>query len=114
MAINPATPVSSIEDVISVVDLVLVMTVNPGFGGQSFISSSLDKIHRARRLLDARGSAAWLQVDGGIDASNAAAVVEAGATSLVAGSAVFRHAAGPAAALPELRAAIESAGSRRA
>ena len=114
VALNPATPVSCIEEVIPFVDLVLVMTVNPGFGGQSFISSSLDKIHRARRLLDARGSSAWLQVDGGIDAANAAAAVEAGATSLVAGSAVFRHPAGPVAALTELRAAVEAAGSRRA
>ena len=87
---NPATPLSILEEVVDLVDLVLIMSVNPGFGGQSFIRSSLNKIEQARRVLDRAGSDAVLQVDGGVTADNAAACVSAGATALVAGTAVFR------------------------
>lgn len=87
---NPATPLEILEEVVDLVDLVLIMSVNPGFGGQSFIRSALSKIERARRILDRAGSAAMLQVDGGVTADNATDCVTAGATALVAGTAVFR------------------------
>lgn len=87
---NPGTSLSILEDVIELVDLVLIMSVNPGFGGQSFIDASYRKIEKARSLLDAAGSSAHLQVDGGVTAANAAACVSAGADALVAGTAVFR------------------------
>ena len=87
---NPGTPLSVLEEVVDLVDLVLIMSVNPGFGGQKFIPSALDKIARARAILDAAGSRAHLQVDGGVTADNAAACVAAGADALVAGTAVFR------------------------
>ncbi|HUF25203.1 MAG TPA: ribulose-phosphate 3-epimerase [Vicinamibacterales bacterium] len=89
VALNPATPVSAIEEVIGAIDCVLVMTVNPGFGGQAFIAESYDKVRRVRALLDAHGSAANIEVDGGVDAGNAAALVEAGADILVAGASIF-------------------------
>ncbi len=89
VALNPATPVTAIEEVMPDLDLVLVMSVNPGFGGQSFIESSVEKIEQVRRLLDERGSTATLQVDGGIGPDTAERVVRAGARMLVAGSAVF-------------------------
>ena len=92
---NPGTPLGLLEDVIDLVDLVLIMSVNPGFGGQAFIDASYRKIERARALLDAAGSKAHLQVDGGVTAANAAACVAAGADALVAGTAVFRG--GPSA-----------------
>jgi len=87
---NPATPLAILEEVVELVDLVLIMSVNPGFGGQSFIRASLAKIERVRAILDRAGSHAVLQVDGGVTADNAAACVSAGATALVAGTAVFR------------------------
>src|SRR5690606_33243933 len=90
VVLNPGTPLSVIEDVIDLVDLVLIMSVNPGFGGQSFIPSSLKKIERLRALLDAAGSSATLQVDGGVTGDNARACVDAGADALVAGSFVFK------------------------
>jgi len=89
VAINPATPIVMLEDVLSDVDQVLVMTVNPGFGSQTFIPRSLDKVRRMRAMLDAAGSTADLEVDGGVHAANIAAVVAAGATVVVAGSAVY-------------------------
>ena len=89
VALNPATPLSTLEEILPTVDLVLVMSVNPGFGGQSYIPTSTAKIARLRAMLDAFGSAAELEVDGGIKATNAAEVVAAGATVLVAGSAIF-------------------------
>jgi len=95
LVLNPATPVAVVEEVIDMVDLVLIMSVNPGFGGQGFIDSALRKIARVRALLDQAGSPAVLQVDGGVTAANAAACVDAGATALVAGTAVFRG--GPSA-----------------
>ena len=87
---NPGTPLAVLEDVIDLVDLVLIMSVNPGFGGQSFIDASLRKIERARAMLDAVGSRAHLQVDGGVTAANAGSCVAAGADALVAGTAVFK------------------------
>ena len=97
VALNPATPLSAIEDVVGDLDLLLIMSVNPGFGGQAFIPRSLEKLARARQLLDDAGSPAELEVDGGVDARNAAKVIEAGATVVVAGSAVYGHPDGPAA-----------------
>jgi ribulose-phosphate 3-epimerase len=87
VALNPGTPVGAIEPVLDELDLVLVMSVNPGFGGQRFIDASLDKIRRIRALLG--GRAVHLQVDGGINGETAATVVAAGADVLVAGSAIF-------------------------
>ena len=81
---------SALEEVVSDVDLVLIMSVNPGFGGQTFITACLDKLRRARQLLDSTGSQALLEVDGGIKIENAAEVLKAGADVLVAGSAIFR------------------------
>ncbi len=89
VTVNPATPLDTLEEIVELVDLVLIMSVNPGFGGQSYISGSTDKIRRARRLLDRVGSEAYLEVDGGIKTSNIREVVEAGADVIVAGSAVF-------------------------
>jgi ribulose-phosphate 3-epimerase len=89
VAINPSTPVSAIADVISVVDHVLVMSVNPGFGGQTFIPHSLDKIRATRELLQRAKQGASIGVDGGVDLANAAELVAAGATILVAGAAIF-------------------------
>ena len=102
VVLNPGTPLAALEEVVELVDLVLLMSVNPGFGGQSFIGSTLRKIERTRALLDAAGSKAHLQVDGGVTAANAAACVAAGADALVAGTAVFRG--GPAAYADNIRA----------
>jgi ribulose-phosphate 3-epimerase len=89
VTLNPATPLSTLEEILPEVDLVLIMSVNPGFGGQSYIPSSTDKIRRLRAMLDAIGSQAELEVDGGIAPGTAGLAIEAGASVLVAGSAVF-------------------------
>jgi ribulose-phosphate 3-epimerase len=89
VVLNPATPVESIDYVMDMIDLVLVMSVNPGFGGQKFITSQLDKIAELRRRIDASGRAIDLEVDGGVDQSNCAQVIAAGADALVAGTASF-------------------------
>ncbi|MCB0019376.1 MAG: ribulose-phosphate 3-epimerase [Anaerolineales bacterium] len=89
VTLNPATPLVTLEEILPDVDLVLIMSVNPGFGGQRYIPASTAKIRRLRQMLDAIGSPAWLEVDGGIHAGNAAGIVAAGADALVAGSAVF-------------------------
>lgn len=89
VALNPATPLSALEEILPLVDLVLVMSVNPGFGGQRYIPGSTAKIRRLRQMLDAIGSQAMLEVDGGINEETVAEVAAAGATVLVAGSAVF-------------------------
>ena len=89
VALNPATPLHMLEEIIPLLDLVLIMTVNPGYGGQRFIESSLSKIERLRAMLDACGSTADLEVDGGITPETAPQVVGAGANALVAGSAIF-------------------------
>ena len=89
IALNPATPPAAIEYILPLIDLVLLMTVNPGFGGQAFIPEVLPKIRVVKKMLEERGLAAEIQVDGGINRATAAAVVKAGATVLVAGSAIF-------------------------
>ena len=89
VAINPSTPVGMLEEVAGLVDHVLVMSVNPGFGGQTFIPRSESKIQAVRALLNRQGNHAHIEVDGGIDTSNAARLVEAGATILVAGTSIF-------------------------
>jgi ribulose-phosphate 3-epimerase len=107
VVVNPATPVALLEEVLDLVDSVLVMSVNPGFGGQQFLPGALRKIRQLRHMLDERGSTAEIEVDGGIDARTAPAVVEAGATVLVAGQAVFGDADGVAAAISKLRRSIQ-------
>ncbi|MGD9902312.1 MAG: ribulose-phosphate 3-epimerase [Vicinamibacterales bacterium] len=104
VALNPSTPISAIEEVAADLDIVLVMSVNPGFGGQHFIARTPDKIRRVRDLLARTGSRADIEVDGGIDPQTAAAVVAAGASVLVAGQAVFGH-GDPTAATRALRTA---------
>ncbi|CAL9118678.1 unnamed protein product [Musa textilis] len=89
VVLNPATPLTAIEYVLDVVDLVLIMSVNPGFGGQSFIESQVKKISELRRLCAEKGVNPWIEVDGGVGPSNAYKVIEAGANAIVAGSAVF-------------------------
>ena len=91
VAINPATPVSVLKDILCDADLFLVMSVNPGFGGQKFIPRSIDKIRQLRIELDQAGSSAVIEVDGGVDGSNFRDVADAGADVLVAGSAVFNQ-----------------------
>ena len=91
VSINPSTPVNSIEEIISEVDLVLVMSVNPGFGGQSYISSSTKKIKKIREMLDRNKLSTILEVDGGININNLKEIIDAGANSFVAGSAIFNH-----------------------
>ncbi len=90
VALNPATPLSAVEWVLPQIDMLLVMSVNPGFGGQSFIPYSLEKLRRARQMIEASGKSIDLEVDGGVKLSNAKEILEAGANVLVAGSAVFR------------------------
>lgn len=109
VALNPATPVHLLRDIVGDLDLVLVMSVNPGFGGQRFIPHSIARLRQARRLLDETGSEARLQVDGGVTPENAGAIVAAGADVLVAGSAIFRHPDGPAAGVAALRSAAHGA-----
>ena len=104
VALNPATPVVALEQIAGDVDHVLVMSVNPGFGGQTFIPRSESKIQAVRALLDRQGSAAPIEVDGGVDTSNAARIVEAGGTILVAGNSIFGT-GDPERATRELRAA---------
>jgi len=104
VAINPATPAPVLEEILPDLDLVLVMTVNPGFGGQAFIQNTLHKIRLVRQTIDLFQPTCELEVDGGIDADTAPHVVEAGARVLVAGSAIFHARDGVAAALQLLRA----------
>jgi ribulose-phosphate 3-epimerase len=111
VAINPSTPVVSLEEVAGDLDYVLVMSVNPGFGGQTFIPRSESKVRAIRELLDRQGSGAPIAVDGGVDQSNAARIVAAGAGILVAGHSVFGQ-PDPARALRELRAAASGAVAR--
>ncbi|HEX8707697.1 MAG TPA: ribulose-phosphate 3-epimerase [Pyrinomonadaceae bacterium] len=104
VAINPATPLVALEEALPFADYVLLMSVNPGFGGQQFISTSLDKVRRLRRMIDERGLNTRIEIDGGIDLKNIAEVVAAGAEIIVAGSAVFNK-PDPAQAVRELREA---------
>jgi ribulose-phosphate 3-epimerase len=107
VALNPSTPLSAIEEVVADLDYVLVMSVNPGFGGQTFIPRSESKVRAVRQLLDRGGSRAPIGIDGGIDSSNAARVVAAGAEILVAGQSVFGQ-PDPERATRELRTAASS------
>ena len=111
VVLNPSTPVSVLENVAADVDFVLVMSVNPGFGGQRFIPRALDKIRAVRAMLDAAGTGAFVEVDGGVDLTTIGPVVEAGATVLVAGHAVFGQ-PDAAAAVRSLRAAAEAVHGR--
>jgi ribulose-phosphate 3-epimerase len=104
VALNPATPAGVLEEILPDVDLVLVMTVNPGFGGQEFIATTVPKIRRVRALIEQLNGACELEVDGGIDPATAPTVVEAGARVLVAGSAIFAAAEGITAAMHRLLA----------
>ena len=106
VALNPATPLSSLDEVLPLLDLILVMTVNPGFGGQAFIGSMMDKIARLRRILDGRQAKVELEVDGGITAGIAPKVAEAGAEVLVAGAAIFGSKQSAGKALQEMRRAL--------
>ncbi|MEA1958570.1 MAG: ribulose-phosphate 3-epimerase [Chloroflexota bacterium] len=103
VSINPATPIDAIENVLSSVDLVLAMTVNPGWAGQAFMEEVVDKIVQLRRIMDRRGFAAELEVDGGISPKTARRVVEAGGRVLVAGSAIFTKGKSVAETMAELR-----------
>jgi ribulose-phosphate 3-epimerase len=105
--INPATPPHVLSEIVDTLDVVLVMTVNPGFGGQAFIPQMVDKVRRTAAMLRERNPGCELAVDGGVDAETAPALVAAGADVLVAGSAVFGHRDGPAAGLRELAAAAD-------
>jgi len=106
VAINPATPAAVLTEILSDLDLVLVMTVNPGFGGQRFIDSTLPKIAQVRRMMDERGLKCDLEIDGGFDAQTAPRGVEAGADVLVAGSSVFGGSESIAAAMNRLRSSV--------
>ena len=106
VVLNPSTSVTSLEEVIDMLDQVLIMSVNPGFGGQRFIASSTQKVRRLQRLLQERGAQAAIEIDGGIDPTTAPAVVAAGASLLVAGSAVFGTPGGPGEGVRRLRASL--------
>ena len=109
VALNPGTPLSMIEDVLADVDLVLIMSVDPGFGGQEFIEEVLPKLRRLRRLLDDAGSAVEVEIDGGITAETAPRSVQAGARVLVAGTAVFKDKGRIAENMARLRKSVEGA-----
>jgi ribulose-phosphate 3-epimerase len=106
-AVNPATPLAAFEDVLALADFLLIMTVNPGFGGQTFVEGGLAKIARAREMADASGREVIIEVDGGVKSDNIRLVAGAGADVIVAGSAVF-GAPDAAAAIAELQSAIDS------
>ena len=114
VAINPATPASAIAEVLPELDLVLVMTVNPGFGGQRFIESVLPKVRRVREMIDAAGLSTELEVDGGIKPDNVARLVGAGANVIVAGSAVYNDQVSIPTAIAEMRSGIAGPGSAQA
>jgi len=106
VVLNPSTPITSLEEVIDILDQVLIMSVNPGFGGQRFIGSSTQKVRRLQRLLQERGAQAAIEIDGGIDPTTAPPVVAAGASLLVAGSAIFGAPGGPGEGVRRLRASL--------
>jgi len=109
VSINPATPVSAVEHALGIADLLLIMTVNPGFGGQKFIPYTVEKIRHARRIIDERNYKCVIEVDGGIDTATVPLVVKAGAELLVAGSAVF-HSPDPGRKVKELLEIAASVG----
>jgi ribulose-phosphate 3-epimerase len=106
LALNPGTPVAFIEDLVEQLDLLLIMSVNPGFGGQPFIDAALGKLRQARHLLAERNPTCELQVDGGVNKTNAAAIAQAGASVVVAGSFVFLEGDSPEANIAALRRAL--------
>ena len=106
IVLNPPTPVDEIDPYLAEADLVLVMSVNPGYSGQSFMPETIAKVADVRRRLDALGSPAWLEVDGGIDVNTLPLMKDAGATAFVAATAVFKHPQGPQAGIKSLRNAI--------
>jgi len=108
VSINPATPVTVLEEVLDMADLIQVMTVNPGWGGQAFLTGQLDKIRRLKLMLDERGLDVTIGVDGGIDPGTAPLVVEAGATMLVSGSSIYNDQAPVLDNVRALRASVES------
>ena len=108
LAFNPATPLSWLDHVLDKLDLVLIMSVNPGFGGQSFIPQALDKLRAARQRILRAQREVWLEVDGGVKADNIAAIARAGADTFVAGSAIFGS-GDYASTIKDLRAAIAQA-----
>ena len=113
VAINPGTPLCVLKEVLYLCDLIQVMTVNPGFGGQPFIHSQVDKIRHLREMLDDRGLEIPIAVDGGIDPTTAPLVVEAGASVLVAGSSIYNGRASVAENIAALRASVEQGQPRR-
>jgi ribulose-phosphate 3-epimerase len=108
LVFNPATPLSYLDHVMDKVDLILVMSVNPGFGGQSFIESAIGKIGKARERIQASGRDIWLEVDGGVKADNIARIARAGADTFVAGSAIFNE-KDRAAAIARMRSELKRA-----
>lgn len=107
VTLNPATPLIMIEEVLPMVSQVLIMSVNPGFGGQAFIPRALDRIHRLKEMIDRQRAHCVIQVDGGLNASNVASVSAAGATSFVAGSAIFGSSSPVSEAVQALRRALD-------
>jgi len=108
VTLNPGTPAVLLKEILHLVDLVLVMTVNPGFGAQSFLPETLPKISEIRGLLTAINSSAWLEVDGGVAENTLPALVAAGANAFVAGNAVFRHPQGPGEGVKALKTVLAS------
>jgi ribulose-phosphate 3-epimerase len=106
VTLNPSTPAVMLKEVLSYVDLVLVMTVNPGFGGQNFIVEMLPKVAEIRQMLDRANPSAWLEVDGSVSEKTVPALAKAGADAFVAGSAVFKHPKGIAAGIRSIREAL--------
>jgi len=105
VALNPHTPVAVLEDIIQDLDLVLIMSVNPGFGGQSFIENTYEKVRKLKALIDAKGANVLIEIDGGVNSKNAKALVDAGAEALVAGNFVF-SATDPMATIADLKAIV--------
>ncbi len=108
VTINPGTPIESLTEVISMIDMVLIMSVNPGFGGQNFIPQSVDKITRLKKMMDEFSSPAIIQVDGGVSHENINQLFKAGARNFVAGSAIFNHPGGIGAGIQALRRALSA------
>lgn len=103
VVLNPGTPVAAMDAVLHLADLVLVMSVNPGYSGGKFVPESFDRVAEVRKRLNAIGSSAWLEVDGGVNAGNISRMIESGATAFVAATAVFKHTGGAAAGIKALQ-----------
>ena len=112
IAINPATPLGALEEALAFADYILIMSVNPGFGGQKFIPTSLDKVRRLRRMIDERGLKTRIEIDGGIDRTNIGEITAAGAEIIVAGTAVFGE-GDPARGVRELLDATKEGAARK-